>query len=582
MKLKLYISIFCFIFLLFDSSCSIAQNKSDKIDQLMQKYSNSGIFNGSVLVADEGKVIYKNGFGFANIEWNISNSPDAKFELGSVTKQFTAALILQLVEEGKLKLTDKISDILPYYPKENGNKITIHQLLTHTSGIPNYTNLPNFINKQVYESLSPQQLIETFASLPLDFKPGSQFKYSNSGYIVLGAIIEQLIGKSYEEILNKKIFKPAGMLNSGYTHLDEIIKKRASGYNKMINKYSNAHYLDMSIPYSAGAIYSTVNDLYLWDQALYGNKILTDQSKKLMFTGYIKDFNNKYGYGWDVGYQKINDNDSVFCEMHGGSIFGFSSLIARIPEKKQLIVLLANINNSPLNGIYQNLLNVLYKQPVNKIEKPAFNVMAEIIDEKGIDAGLDYYKKISNEKSNSISEGQLNRLGYYFLSSNKITEAIEIFKLNIKAHPDSYNVYDSMGEAYMKNGDKQLAIDNYKKAIEINPNNINSHDMLEKLGVKIEKPTESKQVKVDPAIYKTLTGKYELQPGFAITISTSNNNIYEQATGQAKFEIFPTSEYEYYLKVVDAQITFNKDKDGNVYQLVLHQNGRNIKGNKIK
>ncbi len=393
MKFKIILSAVICIFLSINSTLSFAQDKSNEIDQVMKKYSDFGLFNGSVLVADNGNIVYKNGFGYANMEWNIPNSPEVKFELGSVTKQFTAALILQLVEEGKLKLTEKISDVLPYYPKENGNKITIHQLLTHTSGIPNYTDLPNFINKQVYENLSPQQLIESFSSLPLEFTPGSHFKYSNSGYIVLGAVIEQITGKSYEEVLNDKIFKPAEMFNSGYTHLDEIIKDRASGYNKMINRYSNAHYLNMSIPYSAGALYSTVNDLYKWDQALYGNKILSDKSKKLMFTGYVKDFNNKYGYGWDVGYQKINDNDSVFCEMHGGSIFGFSAFIARIPEKKQLIVLLSNVSNTPLNGIYRNILNVLYDEPVNKIEKPAVNEMAEIIDKKGIDAGLDYYNK---------------------------------------------------------------------------------------------------------------------------------------------------------------------------------------------
>ncbi len=579
MKLKSNLVFSLFILLIIDFNLSIAQSKSDKIDQLMQKYSEYGIFNGSVLVSDEGNIIYKNGFGYANIEWNIPNTPDTKFELGSVTKQFTAALILQLVEEGKLKLTDKISDILPYYPKENGNKITIHQLLTHTSGIPNYTDLPDFINKQVYENLSPQQLIESFSSLPLEFTPGSQFKYSNSGYIVLGAIIEQLTGKSYEEVLNEKIFKPAGMLNSGYTHLDEIIKNRASGYNKMINRFSNAHYLDMSIPYSAGALYSTVNDLYKWDQALYGNNILSEQNKKLMFTGYIKDFNNKYGYGWDVGYQKITDNDSIFCEMHGGSIFGFSSLIVRIPEKKQLIVLLSNITGASLGGIYNNIFNVLYDKPVTKIEKPKINKLAEIIDEKGIDAGIEFY---NNEKDNKVSEAQMNNLGYYYLNSNKIKEAIEIFKLNIKAHPDSYNVYDSMGEAYMKNGDKQLAVDNYKKSIEMNPNNTNGYDMLEKLGVKVERPTESKSVKVDPAVYKSLIGQYELQPGFVITITTSNNKIYAQATGQGSFEIYPSSDYEYYYKVVNAQITFKKDEDGKVYQLILHQNGRDLPGKKIE
>src|SRR3954447_5477315 len=270
--------------------------KQQKIDQLISTYNQYGQFNGSALVAENGKVLLKKGYGLANMEWNIPNQPDTKFRLGSITKQFTATLILQLVEQGKIKLDGKLSDYLDTYRKETGNKITIHHLLTHTSGVPNYTALPGFFQNVSRNPFTVTEFIQKYASGDLEFEPGSKFSYSNSGYFLLGAIVEKISGKPYEQVLKENIFDPVGMKNSGFDHYDRIIDKRASGYIKTSKGYQNAPYLDMSIPYAAGSLYSTVEDMFLWDQALRGDKILSEKSKQLMFTPNLSN----YGYGFAI------------------------------------------------------------------------------------------------------------------------------------------------------------------------------------------------------------------------------------------------------------------------------------------
>src|SRR5215813_15314180 len=236
-------------------SAALAQNKPAQIDKLISTYARYGQFNGAVLVADEGKVVYQKGVGLANMEWEIPNAPDTKFRLGSITKQFTATLIMQLVEQGKIKLDGKLSDYLPDYRKDTGEKVTIHHLLTHTSGVPSYTSQPGFFENVSRNPYKVDEFVKKYASGNLEFEPGSKYTYNNSGYFLLGAIIEHVTGKPYEQVLKENIFDPAGMKNTGYDHHDTIIAKRATGYSKTPNGYTNAAYLDMSIPYAAGSMY---------------------------------------------------------------------------------------------------------------------------------------------------------------------------------------------------------------------------------------------------------------------------------------------------------------------------------------
>jgi CubicO group peptidase (beta-lactamase class C family) len=320
-----------------------------KIDQIMQARAAAGDFNGSVLVAREGHILYEHGFGFANIEWKIPNDVQTKFEIGSMTKQFTALLILQLVNEGRIKLDGHVSDYLPYYRKDAGDRITISELLDHTSGVPNFLSLPGFLGGPASRtSYGVKEFVDKYCSGDLQFEPGTKFEYSNSGYFLLGAILEQISGTSYEQLLQDRIFTPLGMKDSGYAHSETVLPRRAAGYERSTTGFKNARYYDMSIPFAAGALYSTVEDLYLWDQALYGERLLPAHLRDLLFKPNLED----YGYGWGILVPKPGSpyaGESI--PMHGGAIFGFQSLIQRIPKHRELIVLLDNTDSPKLLDI---------------------------------------------------------------------------------------------------------------------------------------------------------------------------------------------------------------------------------------
>ncbi len=468
-------------------NCGTAQTKIEKIDKLMHLAHAYGQFNGSVLVAEHGKVIYKKGFGFANMEWNIPNQPDTKFRLGSVTKQFTSMLILQLVQQGKLKLDGKITDYLPDYPKKNGDRITIHHLLTHSSGTPNYTDYPEFFRTMSRNPSTPQDFLKVFADSALLFEPGTRFSYSNSGYFILGVIIETITGKPYEQVLQENIFTPLGMNNSGYDHSGTVLNKRAGAYEKDGPGFINAAYIDMSLPFSAGALYSTVEDLYLWDQALYTDKLLPEKTKALLFKPYIPAFDVSYGYGWGVGNAAIGrTTDSVMVIEHGGGINGFNTLISRIPSEKDLVVLLNNTGGTRLGEMSRAIRGILYDKPYDLPKRSIADTVYTAIVQHGLLAGVGLYRDLKDHHADTyeVRENEINRYGYRFLQAGKVKEAIEVFKMNVEAFPKSSNVYDSLAEAYMANGDKELAIKNYQKSVELDPNNANGVEVLKKLQAK--------------------------------------------------------------------------------------------------
>jgi CubicO group peptidase (beta-lactamase class C family) len=475
--------IFSVLFQLLLASTSIAQTKADKINELLSLYSKYDQFTGTILVAENGQVIYKKGFGLANMEWKIPNQPNTKFRLGSITKQFTALSILQLVEQGKLKLDVPIATYLPDYSKTNGDKITIHQLLTHTAGIPNYTSSPNFFPDISRNPYTPEVFIKTFADLPLQFKPGEQFAYSNSGYFVLGYIIEKVTGKTYEQYLQENIFTPLKMINSGYDHHNVILENRATGYERNGKVYANSPYIDMSLPYAAGSLYSTVEDLYLWDQALYSEKLLSAKYRDLLFGKYIPAGPpSYYGYGWSIEDVNIGKSDEkVQIVEHGGGINGFNTLITRIPSSKDLIVLLNNTGGASLNKMCRAIRAILYDKPYDMPKRSSAYALLDAIESQGLEAGLTKLKELNKSDEYTIKENEMNSVGYQLLQSGKTKEAIVVFKINADTFPKSGNVYDSLGEAYLKDGDKKLAIINYKKSLQFNPRNENAKKVLEEI-----------------------------------------------------------------------------------------------------
>ena len=570
------------ITLLFFCNLSFSQSINEQLDKLINAYTEYGKFNGSVLVANQGKVIFKKGYGMANMEWDIPNKSNTKHRLGSITKQFTAMLILQLAAENKLDLHAQISKYLPDYPKETGDKITIHHLLTHTSGIPNYTSFPDFFQNESRNPYTPDEFVKKFEDKPLDFEPGEQFSYSNSGYFLLGVIIEKVTGKSYEQMLNEHIFSPLNMTDSGYDNHDDILKNRATGYEKNGNTFVNSKYLDMTIPYAAGSLYSTVEDLYKWDQALYTNTILPKDYMDMYFKPYITAFgNNSYAYGWGVGKSPIGKStDSIYTISHGGGINGFNTIISRAPSDKSLVVLLNNTGGAPLNEITRAIRGIIYEKDYDFPKKSLAYELLGVIKNNGIEAGMEFYDLNKHSETYELNEGEMNQIGYQLMGIGMTKEASKVFKLNIDAYPKSFNVYDSYAEALMNLGKNDLAIENYRKSVELNPNNQNGIDNLKNLGSDVSDLI--KEIVVPEHILESYIGKYELMPNFILTVTKESQQMKAQATGQPAFDIFPKSENEFYLKVVNAQLTFNINDLGNVISVTLHQGDQDIEGKKIE
>lgn len=317
------------------------QNQSvlSKIDSLLNDKFQPNEPGGVFLVAKNGKAIYRKAFGKANIELGVDMTPDNVFQIGSMTKQFTSVGILMLYEEGKLDIKDPINRYLPDYP--NGEVITIHHLLTHTSGIKDFTRMKS-IMKIAHKDISPKELVDFFKNEPVDFTPGEQFKYNNSGYVVLGYIIELITGETYEDFIEKHIFKKLGMEDSRYASDREVIVNRASGYHK---GFANKMHVSLKIPYASGSLMSTVDDMLIWQEALNDNLLVRQITIEKAFTKYTLNNGEEftYGYGWH-----IKEIEGTPSRQHGGSIFGFKSMGVYIPSKDIYVIGLTNCDcNSP-------------------------------------------------------------------------------------------------------------------------------------------------------------------------------------------------------------------------------------------
>lgn len=338
--------------LLFLAVPCLAQDAA-RMDQVIQPYVANHQFMGSVLVARNGQVIYSKGYGSADLEWDVPNSPGTKFRLGSVTKQFTAASILLLEERGKLSVSDPVKKYLPDAPAA-WDKITIFHLLTHTSGIPNFTGFADYQKLEPFAATS-EQLVARFRDKPLDFEPGEKWQYSNSGYVLLGYLIEKITGESYEKFVRENIFTPLGMKDSGYDSNSEVIPHRASGYVPGKNGFENAGFIHMSIPHGAGALYSTTEDLLKWEQGLFGGKLLKPESLQKMTT----PFKSNYAFGLQVettGGHKVIE--------HGGGIEGFNTELAYYPDDKLTVVVLGNVNGGAPGDIARKLAAIAHGETV--------------------------------------------------------------------------------------------------------------------------------------------------------------------------------------------------------------------------
>ena len=332
--------------------CAVAQDPVPRMQQVIQSFVVDKTFMGTVLVVHDDKTLIDQGYGSADLEWNVPNVPAAKFRLGSLTKQFTAASILLLEERGKLKVEDPVKKYFPDAPAA-WDKITIYNLLTHTSGIPNFTSFPEY-GPTEWKDTTPIELVARFRDKPLDFEPGAKFSYSNSGYVLLGYLLEKITGQTYGDFLQQNIFTPLGMTDSGMDDNAAILPMRAKGYSPK-NGIKHAGYTSMTIPFSAGAIYSTTGDLLKWERGLFAYKVVNAASLTKMTT----PFKDTYAFGLAVA---TRDGHKVI--EHSGGIEGFNTHMMFYPDDKVTVIVLGNLNGSAPDEIAEDLGKVALGETV--------------------------------------------------------------------------------------------------------------------------------------------------------------------------------------------------------------------------
>jgi CubicO group peptidase (beta-lactamase class C family) len=330
-----------------------AATHTQRMQQIIQNYVDNKSFMGAVLVAEKDEVLLSQGYGSADLEWGIANTPTTKFRIGSITKQFTAASILLLQEHGKIKLDEPLKTYLPDAPK-TWDGVTVYNLLTHTSGIPNFTSVPG-LNVYKLQDHTPVESIALIRDKPLDFEPGAKFYYSNSNYILLGQIIEKVSGLPYPEFLRQEILQPLGMTDTGVDSNASILPQRAQGYDSIPGGFTHADYISMTIPYSAGYLYSTVGDLLKWERGLFGGKVLSPASLRTMTTAKL----GEYGTG-----VFIKDAAHHGVITHSGTIEGFDASLNFYPEKQLTIVVLGNVRTEAPDKIAEQLGKVAYDEKV--------------------------------------------------------------------------------------------------------------------------------------------------------------------------------------------------------------------------
>jgi CubicO group peptidase (beta-lactamase class C family) len=530
-----------------------AQGLEQKLDEYLTAAQQVYQFSGTALVAKDGKVILAKGYGMADREKAIPNTVDTRFQIGSVTKLFTATGIMQLVAAGKIKLDDPAVKYLTDFPKGTWDKITIRHLLCHQSGIHNYTEIAGLMEKRS-EPLTIPELVASFRDLPLEFEPGSQFKYSNSGYAVLGVILERVSGEKYADYLKKHIFDVVGMKNTGY--LDYGLQMLATGYQTDTAKQVVPSIkVTPNVTYAAGGLYSTVGDMLLWDRALYGETVVSQGTLKQMWTA-NKD---NYGFGWVV--DTLYKHPRVW---HNGGIDGFVSEFHRYPNDGICIVLFSNNASAPSGQMAASLGAIMLSQPysVPVIKTPAKIDFAKLADYVGAyEIPQKGYRLITRQGDSLYSQrsGGATRLilpealdKFYFEYDNAIVlDFVRDAAGKVVAH--KITQFGQTDGAKLMTG---ALADSLLKAATVTA--------------------------VDPAVYDQLAGTYEMGPGFNIDVRRKGNGIFIQATGQGEVEAFPRTETEFFLKVVDAQISFIKDSSGKVTSLVLHQGGQDHPAPRVK
>ena len=463
-----------------ESSEADPTNIAEQIDALLNAHQKIDQMSGTVLVADKGEVVYRGAVGMANSDWSIPNDLNTKFRLASVTKQFTSMLVMLLVRDGKIDLGAPLTKYLPNYPAESGDRVTIHQLLNHTSGIPSYTDRPEFMHMESKGHYTVEAFLVEFCSDPLEFDPGTQFSYNNSGYFILGAIVEAVTQTTYQNALRERILEPLEMHDTGYDDQYAVTAHRATGYTEILGGRRVATWMDMTTPYAAGALYSTVDDLWKWDQALRAKRLLDGELEQLMFTPGLEN----YGFGWDIVDSEDDENGSPRGPVisHSGGMPGVSTLIWRMPSIGRCVIILSNSGNANPGAIKNGITEILDgREPKIPLPRGDYVVARRVLDE-GIEAGLVELARWPQVIRDEYIERDVNAIAYNLLEQERYAEAIQLFEFLVATYPTSANAWDSLGEGHLLAGHRELAIMNYKKSLELDPESATIPGILKRLG----------------------------------------------------------------------------------------------------
>jgi CubicO group peptidase (beta-lactamase class C family) len=439
-----------------------------KFDSLFRAYYQNGLFEGTVLIADDTGVVYQKALGFANHEHRIPNTLNTVFGIGSISKPFTAMLVLQLIQEGKLGFDIPISKYLPEYRKDIGSKVTIRHLLTHTSGIPSYTALPNVWEDSMQLSYTPLYILKSFGSKDLEFKPGTKYKYGNTGYFILALIIERVTGKQLAEVLNENIFIPLKMFSSGINDNKKPVKIKASGYYRLGNQYISEPYIYNLNTYGASGVHSTATDLYLWDRALYEQQLLSKENMRLYTSPHYKvEPTYAYGLGWEFTRFVLAKNDTIETMEHSGAIRGFRANMFRVPSEKKCVILLSNSANQSSYELFENIMQVFHVREWNRPKKLLADTLFTVMQNTSVDNAIQLYKTIKATDSTryDYSSYALELLGERLMMLSMYPEAAAIFQLTVNEYPNYTYGYLYMGRAYEKWGKQKEAIRAYQKAV---------------------------------------------------------------------------------------------------------------------
>lgn len=533
-----------------NSSLGVASTKNIKaeIEAIFSEAYPGHLPGATVLIAEDDKIIYRKAFGMANLELNVQMKPENVLGLASITKQFTSVSILILMEQGKLSLQDPLSKFIPDFPR--GNEITMHHLLNHTSGIKDYTRIPEFRDKTRLE-MTPEEIISSFKNLPLEFNPNEQHAYSNSGYVLLGYIIEQLSGMSYGDFLHKNIFDKLGMKNSYYDDSYKIIPNRANGYQLYEGDYENADYMSPSFPYAAGSLMSTVDDMFLWSKAVQNNTLISEKSKRMAFTNHSLT-NGKltnYGYGWF-----INELAGMTSIEHTGGINGFSTSGIYVPGKNIYAIVLTNRND----GKGPTTLNL--KAVSVLLGKPIGNQAPIKLSEKQLQEWVGAYQFEGFIREITYDNGVLYSAREGGRPFNLIPIANNEFRFENSLATYTFSSKDGKKQAiYADRIEKSIGIETAKKPI-----------------------AERATITLAQEILIKYVGFYEPQPSFQIEVKMQNDRLFAKATGQPLVELFAETENSFFIKEIGAQVVFNLNTDGTAKSLTFSQGEMKMEGKKIR